>query len=121
MPLRLKLGAKQIVERVTEAPRQVPVIGKAADVEVQRQLRQRSRALFALLAAVIVAGDLWLVRTFGHNRLLAAALMLAGALAVAAAYAWLVDRAHVRWALVWGGGVLAALAALDQLLGHFIS
>jgi hypothetical protein len=105
---------------VNEAHGQVPVIGKAVDVEVQRQLRERSRALFALLAAVIVAGDLWLARTFGHDRLLAAALMLAGALAVAAAYAWLVDRAQVRWALVWGGGVLAALAALDQLLGHYI-
>jgi hypothetical protein len=36
-------------------------------------------------------------------------------------YAWLVDRKHVRWVLLAAGGVLGAIAALDQLLGRFLS
>jgi hypothetical protein len=116
--------ARQVRTKLKAMPPAVPVenpmLGRAVDGQVQRQLRQRSRVLFALLALAVLASDLWLVRKFGHDRLRAAALMLVGALAVGGAYAWLLERAHVRWALAWGGGVLAALAALDQILGHFL-
>jgi hypothetical protein len=87
---------------------------------LEDRLRHRSRALFVLLALVLVAGELWLLRTVGNNRLVATATVIAGALAVGGAYAWLVNRAHARWALLAGAGVLGAIAALDQVLGHFL-
>jgi hypothetical protein len=113
--VRTKLKAMPVT-----APGETAIPGKASDAPVQHQLLQRSRLLFAVLAIMIAAADLWLLRTYGHNRLVAASLMIVGALAVAGAYAWLLDRAHVRPALVAGGAVLAALAALDQILGHFL-
>jgi hypothetical protein len=113
--VRTKLKAMPV-----DAPAETAALGKANDNPVQHQLRQRSRLLFAVLAVMIAAADLWLLRTYGHNRLVAAALMVVSALLVAGTYAWLVDRAHVPPALVAGGAVLAAIAALDQLLSHFL-
>jgi len=95
-------------------------LGVAVDPRLPHQFRQRSLALFVLLAAAVVGGDIWILQTFGHNRLIAAALVVAGALTVGGAYAWLIDRAHARWAIIAGGGVLAAIAAVDQVLAHFL-
>src|SRR5439155_9729930 len=97
-----------------------PSLGGAVSPNLQHQLRQRSRALFVLLAVAVVGGDVWLLRVLGHGPFVAAVVAVAGALAVAGAYGWLIDRGHARWAIVAGGGVLTAIAALDQLLSHFL-
>jgi hypothetical protein len=113
--VRTKLNAMP-----AEAPVEAPALGQGFNPRLQRQLRQRSLALFTVLAIGIVAAEVWLLRTIGQSSLAAAAIAIAGTLAVGGIYAWLVDRAHVRWALAAGAGVLGAIAALDQILGHFL-
>jgi hypothetical protein len=112
--VRTKLIAMPVPAATTTGPA-MPVDG-----HLERMLRRRSLLLFAMIAAVIVAADLLLLRVVGDGRLVAAGLILGGALAVGGVYAWLVDRAQVRWAFFIGAGVLGAIAALDQLLSHFI-
>jgi hypothetical protein len=114
--------ARQVRTKLRAAPTGARGEGLGADVNprFQRQLRQRSWGLFVVLALGIVAGELWLLETVGHSSLVAAAIAIVGTLGVSGLYAWLVDRKHVRWVLLAGGGVLGAIAALDQLLGHFL-
>ncbi len=117
--------ARQVKTKLKAIPAGVQVDARATagpvDAHLHRQLRQRSLALFALVAAAVVGGDVWILQVFGHNRLITAALVVAGALAVGGAYAWLIDRARARRAILAGGGVLAAIAAVDQLLAHFLT
>jgi hypothetical protein len=87
---------------------------------LEHELWRRSVGLFAVLAIGIVVGELWLLRTFGTSRLMAAIIAVAGVLVLGGIYAWLLNRAHVRWVFLIGAGVLGAIAALDQILGHFL-
>jgi hypothetical protein len=113
--VRTKLKAMPTGELV-----ETPAVAEAGNPRMQRQLRQRSLGLFAVLAIGVVVGEIWLLRTVGHGRLAAAGIAIAGTLVVGGIYAWLVDRSHALWAFAAGAGVLGAIAALDQILGHFL-
>lgn len=111
---RTKLKALPAGERGTAA-----MIGESAEARLARQLRRRSIALFAVLACAITVGVAVTLRLLVDDRLVSAVVIVAAVLLVAGLYALLVDRAHARWAVVAAAGVGGALAAVDQLLGHF--
>jgi hypothetical protein len=112
--VRTKLQATPARERVEAA-----AAGEPSDERLARQLRQRSIALFILLAVVITAGVIILLRSLIDNRLATAVIIVAAALLVAGIYAFLVDRGHARRALAAAVGVGGAITLVDQLLSYF--
>jgi hypothetical protein len=76
----------------------------AADVLLHRQLRRRSLALVALVAAVMVAGVALLLAEAEPDRLVSAVVIVGAALVLAGLYTVLVDRGHARAALVVAAG-----------------
>lgn len=60
----------------------------------------------------------WDAEWGGLNAVADAAIIVGGAIAVAALYGLLVDRSHALRALAAAGGAAGAIAAVDQLLAH---
>lgn len=88
------------------------------DAVLRRRLRRRSVALFGLLSVGVVLGLVWVLRQYDLGTVADAAIIVGGAIAVAALYGLLVDRSHALRALAAAGGAAGAIAAVDQLLAH---
>lgn len=86
-----------------------------ADPDTTRQLRRRSFALFALLTLATAGGVFVGLREL-DNHVLVAAVLVAGVLFIAGVYALLINRGHAIRALAIAGGVVGAVAAVEQLL-----
>ncbi len=87
-----------------------------ADPKTAKQLRRRSIALFIVLTLVTAGGVFVGLRQLG-NRALVAGVLVGGVVLIAGVYALLLNRGHAVRALVIAGGVVGAVAAVEQLLG----
>lgn len=113
--------ARQVRTKLKARPRsgrqgRSDMVGNA---RLLRQFRNRSIALFILLSCVILVVLVSALVVLIENRLAAAGAILAAALVIAGIYGILLDRKHAGRALVVAAGLGGAIAALDQLLGHF--
>jgi hypothetical protein len=91
------------------------VLQAVADPDTAKQLRRRSFALFVLLT-LATAGGVFVGLRRVDNHVLIAAILVAGVLFIAGVFALLINRGHAIRALAIAGGVVGAVAAVEQLL-----